>query len=229
MAQDQELSVSTLSEEPAWKQRAVERSTKAARLRAERKVQQFLEAAQEIILEKESTDFTVQEVVDRSRRSLRSFYQHFGGKHELLLALFENALRRSADAIRAAAGAEADPLTGLELAVRMLFESSLADPLTRHPLFTDFATQLLVTYPAEVRSAHEPMLSVFAELMARAETAGQLRPDLRPRRAAAMVMQSVMFLAQSTAVARESDSAHPLTTDEVWAFCSGGFARRAAA
>jgi len=229
MAQDQELSVSTLSEEPAWKQRAVERSTKAARLRAERKVQQFLEAAQEIILEKESTDFTVQEVVDRSRQSLRSFYQHFGGKHELLLALFENALRRSADAIRATAGAEADPLTGLELAVRMLFESSLPDPSTRHPLFTDFATQLLVTYPAEVRSAHEPMLSVFAELMARAETAGQLRPDLRPRRAAAMVMQSVMFLAQSTAVARESDSAHPLTTDEVWAFCSGGFARRAAA
>nr|WP_311446975.1 TetR/AcrR family transcriptional regulator [Frankia nepalensis] len=218
--------MSTLSEEPAWKQRAVERSTKAARLRAERKVQQFLEAAQEIILEKGSTDFTVQEVVDRSRQSLRSFYQHFGGKHELLLALFENALRRSADEIRAAASAEPDPLVGLRVAVRMLFETSLPDPSTQHPLFTDFATQLLMSYPTEVRSAHEPMLAVFAEMMARADAAGQLRSALRPRRAAAMVMQSVMFLAQSTAVAGEGESAHPLTADEVWEFCAGGFALR---
>jgi len=218
--------VSTLSEEPAWKQRAVERSTKAARLRAERKVQQFLEAAQDIITEKGSTDFTVQEVVDRSRQSLRSFYQHFGGKHELLLALFENALRQSADEIRAAATAELDPLAGLEVAVRMLFDSSLPDPSTRHPLFTDFATQLLMSYPAEVRSAHEPMLSLFAELMGRVDEAGSLRRELRPRRAAAMVMQSVMFLAQSAAVAAEEEGSHPLTGDEVWEFCAAGFVRR---
>jgi AcrR family transcriptional regulator len=47
--------------------------------------------ARAIITEKGNTDFTVQEVVDRSRQSLRSFYQHFDGKHELLLALFEDA------------------------------------------------------------------------------------------------------------------------------------------
>ena len=223
--------MSTPSTEPAWKQRAVERSTKVARLRAERKVQQFLEAAQEIILEKGSTDFTVQEVVDRSRQSLRSFYQHFGGKHELLLALFENALRNSADEIRAAAAARPDPLAGLEIAIRMLFDSSLPGPSSRHPLFTEFATQLLVSYPTEVRSAHEPMLAVFAELMARLDKAGQLRGDLRPRRAAAMVMQSVMFLAQSTVVvaAGEGEAVHPLTVTEVWEFCAGGFARRAEA
>src|SRR5262245_15156799 len=78
------------AEQPAWKQRAVERSTRAAKLRAEQRVQRFLDAAQAIITDKGSTDFTVQEVVDRSRQSLRSFYQHFDGKHELLLALFED-------------------------------------------------------------------------------------------------------------------------------------------
>src|SRR5262249_30789990 len=76
------------SEEPAWKQRAVERSIKTAKLRAAQRVQRFLDAAQAIIIEKGSTDFTVQEVVDRSRQSLRSFYLQFDGKHELLLALF---------------------------------------------------------------------------------------------------------------------------------------------
>jgi AcrR family transcriptional regulator len=92
--------VTSPSEEPAWKQRAVERSIKTAKLRAAQRVQRFLDAAQAIIIEKGSTDFTVQEVVDRSRQSLRSFYLQFDGKHELLLALFEDALSRSADQIR---------------------------------------------------------------------------------------------------------------------------------
>jgi len=76
----------------AWRDRAVERSTRAARQRAATRVQQFLDAARDIIVERSSIDFTVQEVVDRSKQSLRSFYQFFDGKHELLLALFEDAL-----------------------------------------------------------------------------------------------------------------------------------------
>src|SRR3984957_10715854 len=87
-------------DEPSWKQRAVERSPGAAKLRAEQRVQRFLDAAQSIITDKGTTDFTVQEVVDVSRQSLRSFYQHFDGKHELLLALFEDAPRRDPDRAR---------------------------------------------------------------------------------------------------------------------------------
>src|SRR6478672_3279192 len=118
-----EPSVTSPSEEPAWKQRAVERSIKTAKLRAAQRVQRFLDAAQAIITEKGSTDFTVQELVDRSKQSLRSFYLQFDGKHELLLALFEEALTRSADQIRAAAANEADPLDQLRIAVELLFES----------------------------------------------------------------------------------------------------------
>ena len=118
--------MSTPSEEPAWKQRAVERSTRAAKLRAEQRVQRFLDAAQTIITEKGNTDFTVQEVVDRSRQSLRSFYQHFDGKHELLLALLEDALRRATDQIRAAASGQSAPLDRLKVAVET--------PATTHEL-----------------------------------------------------------------------------------------------
>src|SRR5580698_7840153 len=88
--------------EPTWRQRAVERSTRAAKVRAEQRVQRFLDAAQAVITDKGTTDFTVQQVVERSSQSLRSFYQHFDGKHELLLALFEDALRRATDQIAAA-------------------------------------------------------------------------------------------------------------------------------
>src|ERR1700744_1473375 len=100
-------------DEPTWRQRAVDRSTRAPKLRAEQRVQRFLDAAQAVITDKGSTDFTVQEVVERSSQSLRSFYQHFDGKHELLLALFEDALRRTTVQIAAAAGAKIDPVDAL--------------------------------------------------------------------------------------------------------------------
>src|SRR5262245_40007225 len=153
------------AEQPAWKQRAVERSTRAAKLRAEQRVQRFLDAAQAIITENGTTEFTVQDVVDRARQSLRSFYQHFDGKHELLLALFEDALSRATDQIQAAATGQSKPLDRLKVAVQLLFELSRPDPVARRPLFTDFAPQLLLTHPAEVKVAHEPLLALFTELM----------------------------------------------------------------
>jgi AcrR family transcriptional regulator len=145
-------------DEPSWKQRAVERSTRAAKLRAEQRVQRFLDAAQFIITDKGTTDFTVQEVVDVSRQSLRSFYQHFDGKHELLLALFEDALRRATIQIAAAADAQPDPIDALRTAVQLLFELSRPDPDAHRALFTEFAPRLLLTHPAEVRRAHAPLL-----------------------------------------------------------------------
>ena len=223
MAENTGPLVSTEVEEPAWKQRAVERSTRAAKLRAEQRVQRFLDAAQAIITEKDNTDFTVQEVVDRSRQSLRSFYQHFDGKHELLLALFEDALRRATDQIRAAASGQSDPLDRLRVAVQLLFELCRPDPSARRPLFTDFAPQLLLTHPAEVKVAHAPLLALLTELMTQVEAAGQLRPSIKPRRAAALTMQTVMFVAQSSEVS-DSESAHSLSAEEVWDFCARGFA-----
>ncbi|MGU3501142.1 TetR/AcrR family transcriptional regulator [Mycobacterium sp. C31M] len=216
-----EAPVTSASEEPAWKQRAVERSIKTAKLRAAQRVQRFLDAAQSIIIEKGSTDFTVQEVVDRSRQSLRSFYLQFDGKHELLLALFEDALSRSADQIRAATASQTDPIERLKVAIELLFESSRPDPTAKRPLFTDFAPRLLVSHPSEVKVAHAPLLVLLTELMEDASEAGRLRPTINPRRMAAMTMQTVMFVAQSSG----SDDAtnKPITADEVWDFVAHGF------
>jgi AcrR family transcriptional regulator len=213
--------VTTASEEPAWKQRAVERSIKTAKLRAAQRVQRFLDAAQSIIIEKGSTDFTVQEVVDRSRQSLRSFYLQFDGKHELLLALFEDALSRSADQIRAATAGQTDPIDRLKIAIELLFESSRPDPTAQRPLFTDFAPRLLVSHPAEVKIAHAPLLVMFSDLMVEASEAGRLRPNVNPRRMAAMTMQTVMFVAQSSGGADVANN--PITSKEVWDFVAHGF------
>src|SRR5215207_722185 len=75
-----------------WRELAVARSLDPARSRAEKRVQRFLDAALELMNSESAKDFTVQQVVERSGQSLRSFYQYFAAKHELLLALFEELL-----------------------------------------------------------------------------------------------------------------------------------------
>jgi hypothetical protein len=116
-----------------------------------------------------------------------------------------------------------NPLDRLKVAVQLLFELSRPDPIAQRPLFTDFAPQLLLTHPAEVKLAHAPLLELFTEMMSRAEAAGQMRSTSTPRRAAALTMQTVMFVAQNNGVS-EDESAHPLSADEVWDFCAMGFA-----
>ncbi|MET8211452.1 TetR/AcrR family transcriptional regulator [Streptomyces sp. NPDC005373] len=205
---------------PAWRQRAVERSTRAAKLRAEQRIERFLDAAQELITEKGTTDFTVQEVVERSKQSLRSFYQHFDGKHELLLALFEDALSRSADEIRAATATKKKPLDRLRTAVDLLYKSSQPRPNQQSPLFTDFAMQLLATHPAQVATAHIPLLDLFTELVEQAVESGDAHAP-KPRRVASLVMQTAMFTAQTPGIPTGSKST-PVTGKEVWEFCLGG-------
>lgn len=204
--------------EPRWKQRAVERSTRAAKLRAEQRVQRFLDAAAALITEKSTMDFTVHDVVERSGLSLRSFYQYFDGKHELLLALYEDALRRVTQQIDAAASAHRDPVDALRTAVQLLFELSRPDTAARRPLFTEFGPRLLLTHPAEVRGAHAPLLDFLTQLTTAAQAAGRLRPAAEPRRAAAITMDTAMRAAYSLG----TDLSGPVTADEVWDFCAHG-------
>jgi AcrR family transcriptional regulator len=206
--------------EPAWRQRAVERSTRAAKQRAEQRVQGFLDAAQQLLGERGTTDFTVQEVVDRSKQSLRSFYQHFDGKHELLLALFEDALSTSAVEIREQVAEEGDPLVRLHLAVVRLYNRSNQDPAEQRPLFSDFALQLMIKHPAQVATAHLPLLALFTELIEQAAEAGAVPPG-NARRRASLVLQTVISAARSTSVA-VGNHATPVTAEEIWRFCLGG-------
>ena len=222
MTQKMDALAAPAEDEPAWKQRAVERSTRAAKQRAEQRVQRFLDAAQSLITREGTTDFTVQQVVEASNQSLRSFYQHFDGKHELLLALFEDALRRATDQIRAAASVPEDSLDRVKVAVQLLFELSRPDPGAERPLFTEFAPRLLISHPTEVRGAHAPLLALLTELLTEAEQDGKLRAGFSPRRAAALTMQTVMFVAQS-AVVSDHDDLPVITADEIWDFCSKGF------
>lgn len=105
----------TVAGEASWQDRALERSLAAAREKAMKRSHRFIDSAMEILQETGRTDFTVQELVERSKTSLRSFYQYFASKDELLLALLEETIADSAAKWRK----EAEGLPSLD-ALRMV-------------------------------------------------------------------------------------------------------------
>jgi AcrR family transcriptional regulator len=191
---------------------AVARSLDSARARAESRFQRFLDAALELMNEGEpSRDFTVQEVVDRSGQSLRLFYQYFGGKHELLLALFEDAVRSTTEFVQDRIADEHDPLERLHQFVveyyRLCRPSPGGESVGHIPnawMLVDFAQQLLTGYPTEAALAFGPLVSLFGEILDAAAGAGAIRSGLRRSAISGMVLEAIMFNAFSATISGTS-------------------------
>ena len=211
--------------QPAWRQRAVARSLNAARSRAEQRVQRFLDAAFALIDEKGSTEFTIQEVIDRSKQSLRAFYQYFDGKDELLLALFEETVHEATDDLAAVIDAASDPLDRLHAFTIRLHE--WCDPSekprkrgkhNRRPIM-EFSVQLAVDHPQRVKNAMASISHMIIELVEQANAAGSIHVS-DARRAAALVEQTVMYSWFGNRLV--DDSRNRLTAEATWEFCLHG-------
>jgi AcrR family transcriptional regulator len=211
--------------QPAWRQRAVSRSLNAAKSRAEQRVQRFLDAAFELIDEKGTTDFTIQEVLDRSKQSLRGFYQYFDGKDELLLALFEETIGEASDDLTQVVASESDPFERLHVFVIRLHE--WCDPSNaprkrgahnRRPIM-EFSVQLAANHPDRVKAAMSPVSHMMFELVDAAKQAGAINVA-DTRRAALMMQQTVMYTWFSNRLAETARMR--VTPEETWEFCMHG-------
>jgi AcrR family transcriptional regulator len=192
------------SPDPAvsWREQAVARSLDSARTRAENRVQRFLDAALALMNEGASgKEFTVQEVVERSGQSLRSFYQYFGGKHELLLALFEESVRSTAEFLQKEIAEEDDALERLHRFVVEYYVlcrpprkgKPSKKPAGPTPMIIEFAQQLLTAHPAEAARAFVPIVSLFGEVLDDAAAAGEVRSGLQRGPIAGIVLEAIMF------------------------------------
>ena len=194
----------------SWREQAVARSLDSARVRAENRVQRFIDAAFELLIDSEpGKDFTVQDVVEKSGQSLRSFYQYFGGKQELLLALFEESVRSTTDELRNRIQREKKPLDRLHRFVIEYYALCRPTPKgkgkKKAPVaLAEFAQQLMTAHPHD-------------EVLDEAVAAGAVRRDLSRRRIAGVVLEAIMFNAFSTTIsgsAREPGGRDP--AEELW-------------
>jgi AcrR family transcriptional regulator len=215
----------------SWREQAVARSLDSARVRAENRVQRFIDAAFDLLSEAvPGRDFTVQDVVERSGQSLRSFYQHFGGKQELLLALFEESVRMTADDLRSRIGEEKDPLERLHSFVVEYYglcrPSAKLRGRRRAPLaLAEFAQHLMTASSDDATRAFGPLVSLFTEVYDDAVAAGVVRGDLSRRRMAGVVLETIMFNSFSSTISGysgEASSGDP--AEELWELILHGIA-----
>ena len=117
-------------------------------------------------------DFTVQEVVERSGQSLHSFYQYFGGKHELLLALFEERVRSTTEHLAARIAEETTRSSASTASWWSTTACAVRPRASRYQEdgdpsgMAEFAQQLLTEHPKEAARVFVPLLSLFEEVLA---------------------------------------------------------------
>ena len=136
-----------------WRERAITRSLDNVRLRAEERLERLMAAAEQIM--SEGGAVTVQEVVSRAGQSLRTFYQHFATKHDLLLALLEAGCDELAVAVERAAGREEDPVAALRAGIALLHKANRPQRSPERRALLQFSAQLLHTDPAAYQQVQQ--------------------------------------------------------------------------
>jgi AcrR family transcriptional regulator len=209
---------------------AVARSLDSARVRSEGRVQRFLDAGFELLGNAESgKEFTVQEVVDRSGQSLRSFYQYFAGKHELLLALFDEAIRSTADRLEEQIAQEDGALERLRCFVVGYYRTCLpaakghASKNNPSPVLAEFSHELLTSHQDEAARAFVPLVTLLEKVLADAVEAGVVRPGLEHEEAAGMILSTIMFnAAYAPTISGIAHGDGTRAAERIWAFVSAG-------
>ena len=165
--------------EVSWRDRAIERSLRDARAKAAVRSDRFIQAAIEILDETGRIDFTIQELIEKAKTSLRTFYQHFGGKDELMLALFEEILTQNVSRWRAEVEGEKNQLAGLRLLVEKTFGRTGTDiGLGINRALTLYHLQLAETRSTEYARVLLPLRELIRELITGGVAEGLIRDDI---------------------------------------------------
>ena len=178
----------------------------------------FIKTAVEILGETGRTDFTVQEVVARSKTSLRAFYQHFSSKDELLIALLERTMAQSAQAWRAETNG-LDSTAAIKLIIDRISaepESSTQDSLNR--AMNLYNQHLAETRPRDYARVISPLHELMRDVVQRGISEGVFRPNLDVGPAAAIVMQTILGALRLHWLGAELTGA-PIDSAHLYDFC----------
>ena len=189
-------------------------------------------AARAIIEEGGLDALTIRAVLARSGLARRAFYDHFAGKDDLLLGVFQSTLSGAAERIRVLFPADASPLEKLEFLIKsiVLGRSQMDDEQAkrgdRHGAALSLEhLRLAQSHPDQLRESVRPLIDLIAELLTEGVAAGQFRC------AAIEASASLLYNLVSTTVHAEMLASEGGAIDaarrrrlaeDIWAFCCNG-------
>jgi AcrR family transcriptional regulator len=177
----------------------------------------FLRAASSLLQEAGAAGFTVQQVADLAGQSLRTFYQHFASKDDLLLALLEEELAIYVEHIRAQVAGQHDPVRRLVTFVTAgvdVERSGHAVGMSRYRVC------LAASHPDESALVQAPLVGLARDLVGEAIAAGAI-PPRDPDAAAYMIVTMQFAYVNSSLLGNELGTMLPTAEGLGW-FCALG-------
>jgi len=222
-----------VSDEARWKIRVIERSVERAAgsggnrrahesiaARALRPTARIVQSASELAQESTGAPFTVREILGRAHVSLQTFYRHFGSKDDLLLAVIEESVTRSAERFRARAFSLDDPVARVEYVVKAPFASppkGMSATITREHL------RLLEDHAREVEAADDAYRRLLADTIRSAQEDGWFL-GLEAEEEADTIMTLVLARYHGLVLGIASRSLAD-EAGQIWAFCQAALSR----
>ncbi|MSO79031.1 MAG: TetR/AcrR family transcriptional regulator [Acidimicrobiia bacterium] len=212
----------TSQDSSAWADRVAERSPTVQRSRV-RSVQQakgIVDAARRLLITN-GDKFTTQELVKEAGVALQTFYRHFGGKDQLLLAVVEEIIAEACTELEAAAAGIDDPIERLHCYVTTALSGVLADDMSAPQFMTAEHWRLHQLFPDEMARANQPFADLVERELCEAAAKGLLHPT-DPQHDAWFVMKLVMAVFHHYAFAAGPAPKADIG-EQVWQFCLAAF------
>lgn len=212
----------TSQDSASWADRVAERSptVQRSRMRSVQQAKGIVDAARRLVLTN-GDKFTTQELVKEAGVALQTFYRHFGGKDQLLLAVVEEVVAEACIEFEAAAAGLDDPVERLHCYVTTALRGVLAEDMSGPQFMTAEHWRLHQLFPDEMARANQPFADLVERDLRDAAAKGLLHPT-DPKQDAWFVMKLVMAVFHHHAFA-----AGPTPKDDigeqVWKFCLAAF------
>jgi TetR/AcrR family transcriptional regulator len=211
--------MSSTSDAPiAWAERAADRSPMVHRSRA-RSIEQarsMVDAARRLIAQR-GERFTTQELVKEAGVALQTFYRHFEGKDQLLLAVMEDTIAEGTAQFEAAGRHLRSPLARLRFYVAAALEGVDGGDIVGPRFITSEHWRLHQLFPTEMAYATKPVTDLFLREITQAQDKGLVHPA-DPERAAWLMTKLLMASYHHYAFSTEDEGAATIA-DDVWTFC----------
>ena len=152
----------------------------------------IVDAARRLIEEK--GEFTTHELVNEAGVALQTFYRHFGGKDQLLLAVIEDTVAEQAAWAEETARSLPDPVSRLRFYVTTFLRSlGNSDGAVGARYITSQSLRLHQVHPKEISKLGRSYVEVLVREVLAAKDAGLLSPT-DPLRDAWLVANTVRFV-----------------------------------
>lgn len=206
--------------EADWQRRVVGRSLRTATQRSIDRGRALIDAAGVVLERSGGEDITVQDVADEAGQSLRTLYQYFASKDDLLLAVFEESMRSYALLIRRAIAGLDDPFERLAGAVVAAASMSRFSDEGLDRGLARLRLRLADSSPEIVGRSQAAVTTLIRELVVAAVDARRIEVD-DPDGAVFMLMSLNAAFITSERLGNDSGVTRPDVTD-VAVFCLRG-------